>query len=143
MATISRFLLSGKARESYMELVDVFPLTSIQSEDHLAAAQEVMDRLLPRVGTDAGAATYIDALSDLVATYEDAHHPIPPASDADLLRHFLEAKAVSQAELSRGAGISKSTISEILGGKKPISRSMIRKLADFFEVDPHIFTTNI
>ena len=40
-------------------------------------------------------------LSDLVASYEDEHHVIGPASDADMLRHLMEAKGVSQADLSR------------------------------------------
>jgi HTH-type transcriptional regulator/antitoxin HigA len=140
VATASRFSLTGKARNSYLELVDAFPLASIRSDEHLAAAQGVMDRLLARGGMDEGEAMYLDALSDLVATYEDVHHPIPPASDADLLRHFLEAKGVAQAVLSRETGISRSTISQILGGKKRIGRPTVGKLADYFEVSPQVFT---
>ena len=78
---------------------------------------------------------YLDALSDLVAAYEDQHHAIAPASDADMLRHLLEAKVVTQAQLSRETGLAKSTISEVLAGKKAFSRQMIRKLADYFRVD--------
>jgi hypothetical protein len=37
-----------------------------------------------------------------------------PASDADMLRHLISAKAVSQAEIHQATGISKSTISEVL-----------------------------
>ena len=48
---------------------------------------------------------------DLVAMYEDAHCPIGPASDADMLRHLLDAKGISQVELHRQTGIPKSTIS--------------------------------
>ena len=142
MATISRFSLRGKSRDSYLWLVGIFPLASIRSEEHLAAAQEVMDRLLVRAGTDAGVDMYLDALSDLVMIYEDAHHAIPPASDADLLRHFLEAKGVSQAALCRETGIAKSSISEVLSGKKPFSRLMIQKLAAYFQVEPSILTAN-
>ena len=78
---------------------------------------------------------YLDALSDLVASYEDEHHIIGPASDADMLRHLMEAKGVSQADLSRESGISRSTVSEVLAGKKPFSRQLIRKLASYFQVD--------
>ena len=76
---------------------------------------------------------YLDALSDLVASYEDQHHPIAPASDADMLRHLMEAKGVTQTQVSREAGIAKSTISEVLAGKKPLSRRMIRSLAGYFK----------
>jgi HTH-type transcriptional regulator/antitoxin HigA len=54
---------------------------------------------------------YFDALSDLVASYEDEHYAIEPASDSDVLRHLMEAKGVTQAQLGRDTRIPKSTIS--------------------------------
>ena len=83
---------------------------------------------------------YLDALSDLVAAYEDEHHAIEPASDAEMLRHLLDAK--TQAQLSRDTMIPKSTISEILAGKKPFGRQTIRKLADYFRVDAGVLAAN-
>lgn len=115
----------------------------IQSEDHLAAAQRVMDQLLARGELDHGAATYLDALSDLVAAYEDEVHPIARAGDADMLRHLLDAKGMSQIQLSRESGLRRSSISEVLSGKKPLSRQMIRKLATYFDVDPGVLAANI
>jgi HTH-type transcriptional regulator / antitoxin HigA len=143
MAATVTFRLSGKNQRSYLELVTAFPLASIKSERHLAHAQKVIDRLLAKGLLNAGEETYLEALSDLVASYEDEHHAIAPASDADMLRHLLEAKGVSAAELSRGTGIAKSSVSEILGGKKAFSRQMIRKLADYFQVDASVLAANI
>ena len=143
MATTSKYGLKGKDRDSYLELVLTFPLASIKSEEHLEAAQEVMDRLLAKGELDHGEEMYLDALSDLVAAYEDEHHAIEPASDADMLRHLMEAKGVSQMQLSRDTGIAKSTISEVLAGKRPFSRQMIRKLADYFKVDVSVLAGNL
>jgi HTH-type transcriptional regulator / antitoxin HigA len=139
----SSFALRGKVRDRYLELVSEFPLTSVRSEEHLAAAQMVMDRLLARGQLDEGEMAYLDALSDLVAAYEDEHHAIPPASDADMLRHLMEAKGISQTQLSHDTRIAKSTISEILRGKKAFSRSMIRKLANYFNIDVTMLAANI
>jgi HTH-type transcriptional regulator / antitoxin HigA len=116
MATKTTFRLKGKSRDSYLELVLDFPLASIKSDKHFAEAQRVMDRLLARGTRNAGEGTYLDALSDLVAAYEDEHHTIEPASDADMLRHLMEAKGVSQIQLSRETGLPKSTVSEVLAG---------------------------
>ena len=69
---------------------------------------------------DDGEELYLDALSDLVAAYEDEHYPISAASDADMLRDLMEARGVSQAEVSRETGIAKSTISEVLAGKQDV-----------------------
>lgn len=90
-----------------------------------------------------GEELYLDALSDLVAAYEDNHHPIAPASDADMLRHLMEAKCVNQAVLNRSTGIAKSTISEVLAGKKAFTRQLIAKLAKFFDIDKGILARNL
>src|ERR1700723_2482045 len=126
-----------------MGLILTFPLASIKSEEHLDEAQKAMDRLFAKGELDDGENTYLDALSDLVAAYEDEHHAIEPASDADMLRHLLEAKGVTQAQLSRDTSITKSTISEVLAGKKRFSRQMIRKVADYFKVDVSVLAANI
>ncbi len=143
MASKTTYRLKGKSRDSYLELVLAFPLASIKSDEHLAQAQKVIDYLLAQGDLDEGEATYLDALSDLVAAYEDVHYPIAPASDADMLRHLMEAKGITHARLSRDTLIAKSTISEVLAGKKPFSRQMIRKLADYFNVDVSILTGNL
>jgi HTH-type transcriptional regulator / antitoxin HigA len=142
MTARTKFSLKGAGRDSYLELVTSFPLASIKSDEQLEEAQRVMDRLLARGELDDGEEMYLDALSDLVAAYEDKHYAIEPASDADMLRHLMEAKGVTQAQLSRDTTILKSTISEILAGKKPFSRRVIRKLADYFKVDARVLAAN-
>ena len=143
MAVTHSFRLQGKARDSYLECVLTFPLTTIASDEHLEAAQQVMDQLLARGKLSRGQQAYLDALSDLTASYEEQHVVIGPASDADMLRHLLDAKGVTQAELHRETGISKSSISEVLAGKKPLSRKMIRRLAEFFGVDVTVLAGNL
>ena len=60
-----------------------------------------------------------------------------------MLRHLMEAKDVTQSQLSRETGIAKSTISEVLAGKKTFSRQMIRKFADYFRVDVSVLAANL
>jgi len=125
-----------------MRLVSEFPLVSIQSDAHLEQAQRNMDRVFAKGSLEPGEEAYLDALGDLVAAYEDVHHPIEAPSDAELLRHLMEAKGVTSAVLSRESQIPKSSISEVLGGKKPFSRQMVRALADYFRVDASVLTAN-
>ncbi len=136
--TKTKFGLKRKQRDSYLELVMAFHLASIKSDAHLAEAQTVMDRLLAKGQLNDGEEMYLNALSDLVATYEDAYHSIEPAPDADMLRHLLDTKGISQAQLSKDTGLPKSSISEVLSGKKPFTRPMIQKLAVYFEVDASV-----
>jgi NADPH-dependent glutamate synthase beta subunit-like oxidoreductase len=78
-----------------------------------------------------------------VAMYYRRSREEMPASDAEMLRHLMEAKGVTQAELHRDTGVAKSSISEVLAGRKPFSRQMIRKLADYFKVDVSVLASNI
>jgi HTH-type transcriptional regulator/antitoxin HigA len=143
MAAKGSSQFKGKVRDDYLELVLKLPLTSLRSEGQLQDAQAVVDELLAKGKLSVGEEMYLDALSDLVASYEDAHYPIEPASDADMLRHLMEAKGVTQAELHRDTGLAKSSISEVLSGRKTFSRQMLRKLAGYFKVDVGILTANI
>jgi HTH-type transcriptional regulator/antitoxin HigA len=143
MASKAKFRLKSKERDSYLELVMAFPLCSIKSDEHLDEAQRVIDSLLAYERLDDGEAMYLDALSDLVASYEDKHHAIEPASDADMLQHLMDAKGVNQIQVSRDAGIAKSTVSEILAGKKTFSKLIIRKVADYFGVDVSVLSANL
>lgn len=80
--------------DSYFELVKQFPLAHIRDDDHLGEAQEMIDHLLQR-HLDHGAQEYLDALTDLVETYEDKHVAIPDASEADVLRELMRANGVT------------------------------------------------
>jgi HTH-type transcriptional regulator/antitoxin HigA len=143
MATKTKGRRKRKIADSYFSLILDFPLVSIKSQYQLEAAQVVIDRLVTKGTLDDGEELYLDALSDLVGAYEDVHYSIAPASDADMLRHLMDAKNVTQAELHRQTGLPKSTISEVLARKKPFSKGMIRTLADFFKVDTSVLASNL
>ncbi|HWE40706.1 MAG TPA: helix-turn-helix domain-containing protein [Isosphaeraceae bacterium] len=123
---------------TYFRLVRRFPLTHIRDAEHLEAAQEVIDRLLERE-LDEGAQEYLDALTDLVETYEDEHEPIPDASEADVLRELLRANGLSQPKLSKAVGISQSTISAVLNGTRSLTKEQVVKLSRFFHIAPAAF----
>lgn len=142
MVSSASFRTKAKINNSYLQLVMEFPLISIESDGHLNAASGVIDKLLAKEKLDEGEELYLDALSELVATYEDKHHPISSPSDSDMLRHLLEMRGISQAELSRSTGLAKSSLSEVLSGKKAFSRQMIRALAEYFQIDASVLASN-
>ena len=122
-----------------MELILQFPLRPIRSDRELAEAVKVIDSLLSRPSLIPEEEDYLDVLGDLVKRYESDIHPIAHVSDAEMLNHLIEAKGVSQTEVSESTGIAISTISEILGGKRTLNRTHIGKLARYFKVSPEVF----
>lgn len=121
---------------SYFTRIHRFPPRPLRSERDLDRATAVIDDLTsrPRLGRDEE--DYLDVLSDLVEKYEESHHPIPSAADAETLSFLIEQKDVTQAEVARAAGLSTSTLSEILSGKRTIPRFKIGRRAAYFRVPP-------
>jgi HTH-type transcriptional regulator/antitoxin HigA len=136
-------LLNKRQQDTYLRLIQELPLVSIASDEHLDAAQSMIDRLTSIRKLDGGEQAYLDALCDLVVVYEDQHHSIPMASDADLLRHLMEAKGVTQNQIHKDTGLAKSGISEVLSGKKAFSKTMIGTLAAYFHVPTSVLAANI
>ena len=139
---ITKYKLRGKAKDSYMNcLVRFLPLTSIKNDEHLAYASNVIDQLIA-MDRDTGQDEYLDALTDLVEAYEESNVEIEQSTPREMLKHLIESRGLTQSALAENAGVSKSTISEILSGKDRLSKRIAFKLADFFSVSPALFLTD-
>lgn len=56
-----------------------------------------------------------------------------------LLEEFLDPLGVSQSELSRRTGLPRSTVNEIVKGKRPITAETAFVLGTFFGMDPQFW----
>jgi HTH-type transcriptional regulator/antitoxin HigA len=124
---------------AYLALIRRFPLRPIRTEDELDAASAVIDELADRDDLSPTEADFLDVLGDLVEKYEDAHVEMPHVSDAEMLRSLMDENGVSQADVVRGAGISKTVLSLVLNGKRDLTREHIEALAKYFSVSPAAF----
>jgi HTH-type transcriptional regulator / antitoxin HigA len=139
----SRAARPGRSRrapgEPYFELVRRFPLRPIEPDTELERARAVLNELLDRDSLDRDRADYLEVLGHLIDRYEQAHHPLPPVSEVDMLRHFLDTRGASLSEAARGSGIAVSSLSAILSGKRRMNRDHIEALAGYFRVSPDVF----
>jgi HTH-type transcriptional regulator/antitoxin HigA len=124
--------------KGYFQLVEEFPLVTIHNEEHLLAAEAVIDRLL-RLDLDEGEEAYLDMLGELVAVYEDEHVIFPDATEAGVLRELMDSNQLTQSQLSLEVGISQSTISAILTGARSLTKAQVMKLAKRFNVPAEVF----
>jgi antitoxin component HigA of HigAB toxin-antitoxin module len=89
------------ARDTYMELVQRFPLKTIKNDDEHAEATDMIPELMGRK-LDSGAGDYLDALLVLVNKYEDEHHAIDETmTPQQALRSLMESNGLSQADIGR------------------------------------------
>jgi HTH-type transcriptional regulator/antitoxin HigA len=128
----------GAGLDEYLALVRAFPLAHIRDDAHLDAAMAVIDRLLDKGDRSPAEEMYLDTLADLVETYDEAHVAIPARSGVDALRFLMEANDVRHVDLVPVLG-RKSLVSEVLSGKRPLTLTHIKKLADYFRVSPAVF----
>ena len=125
--------------DSYFLLIHRFPLRAIRDDRELDDAIALIHELLDRKRLDEGEQDYLDVLSDLVEAYEESVHPVEPASDAAMLESLLTDRGHTQLQVAAATGIANSTLSNVLHGKRHLTRDHIRRLAKHFQVDPGVF----
>lgn len=131
---------SGVAGDDYLELVKAFPLRPLRSRRELIAAGRILDRYVGRGNLAPGQRDYVAALSHFVEDYEQQQISarLESLSPIDLLRHLMEENDMNTTDLGHVLG-SRGLASEVLNGTRGLSKSLIRKLARRFAVDPSLF----
>lgn len=115
----------------YLTLVQAFPLASIRDDAHLDAAIAVMNRLTTGRSLSPGEDMHLQALADLIETYENVHVHIPPLSGVELVRYLMDDHGLQQKDMVPLFG-TRSTISEVLAGKRPLAFAHIKRLSERF-----------
>ncbi|MFI5379062.1 MAG: type II toxin-antitoxin system HigA family antitoxin [Tepidisphaerales bacterium] len=129
-------------RDDYLELVRRFPLRPVRTEAEYDAAIAVVNTLAIR-GEDhltSGQADYLDVLADLVGKYEEEHYRMPTRTGTPLerLRYIVEQAGMSASDLGRLLG-NRGLGATLLAGRRELSKTHIRMLADHFKVEPGYF----
>jgi HTH-type transcriptional regulator/antitoxin HigA len=74
----------------------------------------------------------------LVEDYQQSHRVIPKLGPREALEALIEARNLRQVDLLPIFG-SRSRVSDVVNGKREISKSQARKLGEFFSVSPDLF----
>jgi len=119
-----------------VEHKDLYPLKAIKTEEEYEQALKSLELGLD--GTEGALAEYAETLAILIESYEEGHFPIKHSTGVEVLKSLMEQNGLKQKDLVTALG-SKSTISEILNGRRPLNLNHIRKLAEQFHVKPATF----
>ncbi len=110
---------------------------SAAHESALAAIESIMEKgerhLTPEENE------LLDLLTNLVRDYESwTYPPLPQSKPHELVAFLLEQGGHSAKALWPTLG-SKSRVSELLAGKRAVSKLQAKKLAEFFHVGVELF----
>ena len=117
----------------YQALLVEFVPRPIRSEREYKKSLRQIERLMTANPTREQS-ELIDVLATLIEQYESAGHPTPKLRPRQLVAHYLENRGLTRAELARETGIPRSAITNILQGRRGISKANARRLAEFFRV---------
>lgn len=97
----------------------------IENERDLKAAQALVAALgRSRKASDIAR---LRAQALLLRAYEAARWPVAPISAAELIRYAMEQHGLTPADMAPILG-TRSRVSEVLNGKRPLTLAMIRRL---------------
>ena len=79
-----------------------------------------------------------ELLKKLVLDYDERRRPLPKIEPRKLLKRLLERRELKQTDLIPVLGAS-GTVSDVLSGKRSISKAQAQRLAQFFRVSAEYF----
>ena len=124
-----------KYKELLGETLPVVIHTETEYRRLLRASARIMERPEEEIGEEEG--RLLEMLAILIEDYEDRRHPLPRTEPHKMLRHLLGEKGMKPSDL--WTVLPKSRISEILNGKRGISKAQAKQLASLFRVPVELF----
>lgn len=110
--------------------------TEKENEEMLGAIWELMKKGEDKLSAEELA--LLELMSVLVERFEEEHYPIPDSPPHRILQHLMEARDTKQADLVPVLG-GRGRVSELVNGKRAISKTQAKALANFFHVSAELF----
>ena len=109
--------------------------TEAENERMIAELEELDARERPLTPEEESLA---ELMTLLIREFEESKYPLGHADPLEALRILMEDRGYRQRDLIPVFG-SSSVVSDVLNGKRSISKAHARKLAEFFHVPGSLF----
>jgi HTH-type transcriptional regulator/antitoxin HigA len=127
-------------RKKYVRLANRVVIKAIETQQEydrmVDAVEHLMDKGEERLSPEESA--LLETMAILVQAYDDRHHPLPPIAPAKMLAYLMETSGRVTRDLLPVFG-TRGRVSEILSGKRSISKEQAKKLASVFKVTADLF----
>jgi len=120
---------------TYQTLLQEFVPRPISSRRAYQRTLKQIDGLIRKAKRSRAEDDLLELLATLVEQYEIRHgYTTPELSPRDRLAGLIEARGMTQTELSRASHVPRTTINEILSGRRGVSKANASRLAKYFGV---------
>jgi HTH-type transcriptional regulator / antitoxin HigA len=118
-------------------LAEVAPI-AIETEEEYERALLVAEQLTFKKNRTLEERALHKLLVILIEAYEAQNYPMDESTPHEILQHIMEASGTRQADLVGIIG-SSGVVSEVVNGKRSISKAQAKALGDYFKVSPSLF----
>jgi len=110
--------------------------TEEENERALAIVESLLEKGEGKLTPEEDA--LLELLADLIHDFEEKAYPIPKSEPHEMVAFLLEQRGLAAKDLWPVVG-SKSRVSEILAGKRQMTKEQAKKVAEFFHVGVELF----
>jgi HTH-type transcriptional regulator / antitoxin HigA len=126
-------------QDRYGQLLAQYQPQVIASEAENERLLDIIEELMSCPKRTPEQERVLQLLVALVEQFEDKHYQLNASTPHSLLLHLMEARNLKQADLVGVVSVSRGVISEVVNGKRQITKNQAKKLGEFFGVDPGLF----
>ena len=106
--------------------------------DHFIELMEPLSRAIEHGTASPEEIALHSLLATLIKEYDERTYPLPAVDPIGMLQFLMEQRNLRATDLTPIFG-ARSIASMVLNGKRELSKTHIRKLAEFFHVSPAVF----
>jgi HTH-type transcriptional regulator / antitoxin HigA len=123
---------------TYRSLLAEIAPQVIETEEEYDRALAIAERLTFAKNRTPEERALYKLLVMLIEAYETEHYPMEQSTPHAVLLHIMESSGTRQADLVGILG-SSGVVSEVVNGKRAISKAQAKALGDRFKVSPSLF----
>lgn len=125
-------------RATYSNLLAEIAPKAIETEEEYDRLLAVAERLTFAKNSTPEEGALYKLLVTLIEVYETENYPIDKPDPHEILQHIMESSGTRQADLVGIIG-SSGVVSEVVNGKRAISKAQAKALGDYFKISPSLF----
>ena len=123
---------------TYSKLLAEIAPRAIETEEEYDRLLAVAERLTFAKNLTPEERALYKLLVTLIEVYETENYPMDKSEPHDILQHIMESSGTRQADLVGIIG-SSGVVSEVVNGKRAISKAQAKALGDYFKISPSLF----
>ena len=123
---------------SYSKLLAEIAPRAIETEEEYDRLLAVAERLTFAKNLTPEERALYKLLVTLIEVYERENYPMDKSEPHEILQHIMESSGTRQADLVGIIG-SSGVVSEVVNGKRAISKAQAKALGDYFKISPSLF----